>query len=92
MWKVKHRRSSIEIIADILRYGEAGKTEIMYGVNMSYSQVNRYLNFLLKQEFLHKAITDDEHAIYRITQKGRNLLQDVETVLEMLQEKELINI
>jgi predicted transcriptional regulator len=43
------RRSSIEIIADMLRLGEAGKTEMMYSVNMSYFQLQKYLNFLLER-------------------------------------------
>ena len=92
MLKVEQRRSSIEIIADILRRGESGKTEIMYRVNMSYDQINKYLNFLLKQELLDKVITYDQREIYRITRKGRKLLREIETVLKMLEGKELINL
>ena len=88
MWKVEHRRSSIEVIADILRHSESGKTEIMYSVNMSYSQINRYLNLLLNQELLDKVITDDQHAIYRITRKGQKLQKEIETVLKMFEGKE----
>ena len=46
---VSRRRSNIEIIADMLRVGEngAGKTEIMYSANMSYSQIQRYLDYLV---------------------------------------------
>ena len=49
--QLRDRRSTIEIIADILRLlrlGEAGKTEIMYTVNMSYDQRQKYLRKLLK--------------------------------------------
>ncbi|MEK7354765.1 MAG: winged helix-turn-helix domain-containing protein, partial [Chloroflexota bacterium] len=48
--KINNRRSSIQIIADMLRLGEAGKTEIMYSANMSYFQLQKYLNFLLQQK------------------------------------------
>ena len=45
---MNHRRSNIEIIADMLRMGEngAGKTEIMYSANMSYSQLQKPHAFL----------------------------------------------
>jgi len=44
--RVNRRRSDIEIIADMLKVGEngAGKTEIMYSANMSYSEVPRLSN------------------------------------------------
>ena len=40
MWmEMNRRRSNVEVIADILRLGDAGKTEIMYSANMSYRQL-----------------------------------------------------
>lgn len=44
---MNRRRWEIQIIGDILRLGTARKTEIMYSANMSYSQLARYLDFLL---------------------------------------------
>ena len=54
--RVNRRRSNIEIIADMLKVGEngAGKTEIMYSANMSYSQIQKYLGYLLSQGFIDK--------------------------------------
>ena len=52
--KISNRRSNFEIIADMLRLGEAGKTEIMYSANMSYFQLQKYLNFLLQQNLIDK--------------------------------------
>ena len=52
--KLDRRRSSLEIIADMLRLGEAGKTEIMYSVNMSYFQLQKYLGFLLDRGLIDK--------------------------------------
>ncbi len=53
---MNNRRSNIEIIADMLRVGEngAGKTKIMYNVNMSYSQIQKYLGFLISHGFITK--------------------------------------
>jgi predicted transcriptional regulator len=48
------RRSNIEVIADMLRLGEAGKTEIMYSANMSYFQLQKYLAFLMQRGFIEK--------------------------------------
>ncbi len=38
-----NKRSRIEVMADILRLGEAGKTEIMFEANLSYIQLQKYL-------------------------------------------------
>ena len=48
------RRSSIQVIADMLRLGEAGKTEIMYSANMSYFQLQKYLQYLTERELIDK--------------------------------------
>ena len=44
---VANRRSSIDIVADILRLGESNKTRVMYQVNMSHAQLESYLIFLI---------------------------------------------
>ena len=49
---MNNRRSNIEVISDILRLGEAGKTEIMYSANMSYFQLRKYLDFLTLGGFI----------------------------------------
>ncbi len=82
------RRSSIEIIADMLRLGEAGKTEIMYSVNMSYFQLQKYLNFLLEQKLISKVTLGNPSVTYRVTQKGLSLLRSIDSILETLELKE----
>jgi predicted transcriptional regulator len=79
------RRSSIEIIADMLRLGEAGKTEIMYSVNMSYFQLQKYLNFLLERELIDKVKLGNPSVTYRVTPKGLNLLRSIDAVLTTLE-------
>ncbi len=82
------RRSSIEVIADMLRLGEAGKTEIMYSANMSYFQLTKYLNFLLELNLIHKVTLGNPSVTYRVTNKGLKLLRSIDGILETLEFKE----
>jgi predicted transcriptional regulator len=83
---VSRRRSSIEIIADMLRVGEngAGKTEIMYSANMSYSQIQRYLDYLVNQGFISKVNMDNALVAYQVTDTGMKLLKAIDALMEML--------
>ena len=92
MLKLEHRRSSIEVVADILRLGVADKSEIMYGANMSYDQLQKYLNFLLELKLVDKAATANQPVTYRVTKKGLQLLRNIDNMLEILEEKEPINL
>ena len=92
MLKLERRRSSIEAIGDILRLGEAGKTEIMYTVHMSHSQLQKYLNLLLRLKLVNKTIGANQIVTYRITPKGFTLLRNIDNMLEILEEKEPINL
>ena len=85
---MERRRSSVEVIADILRLGQAGKTEIKYSANMSYFQLQKYLNYLMKLELIDKVMCGNPSITYRVTQKGLDLLKSIEGVLEVLQFKE----
>ena len=82
------RRSNIEIIADMLRLGEAGKTEMMYSVNMSYFQLTKYLNFLLERGLVDKIAVGNPSVTYRVTNKGLKLLRSIDGILEMMDFKE----
>lgn len=79
------RRSSIEIIADMLRLGEAGKTEMMYSVNMSYFQLQKYLNFLLDRKLIDKVKLGNPSVTYRVTRKGISLLRGIDAILGTLE-------
>ena len=79
------RRSSVHVMADILRLGEAGATEIMYSANMSYRQLCKYLDFLVRRGFLERTVVPNPGVKYRVTEKGDRLLQSIENVLGMLE-------
>jgi predicted transcriptional regulator len=80
------RRSNIEIIADMLRVGEngAGKTEIMYTANMSYSQIQKYLQYLINHSFINKVNLDENMIAYQVTDSGLKLLKTIDTLMDML--------
>jgi len=83
---MNNRRSNIEIIADMLRVGEngAGKTKIMYNVNMSYSQIQKYLGFLMSHGFITKMKMGNPSVTYHVTESGLKLLKSIDSVREML--------
>jgi len=85
--KMGRRRSNIEIIADMLRVGEngAGKTEIMYTANMSFSQIQRYLDYLVNQGFVNKVNMDNTMVAYQVTESGFKLLKAIDTLMNMLE-------
>ena len=71
------RRSQMEILIDILKAVAEGKekpTHIMYRANLSWIRLKKQLKFLLDQELLRE-ITVDSGTIYRITPKGKEVLE-----------------
>ncbi len=83
--QLDRRRSSIEIIADMLRLGEAHKTEIMYSVNMSYFQLQKYLDFMLGRGLIDKVKLGNPSVTYRVTAKGLKILRSIDAVLDCLE-------
>jgi predicted transcriptional regulator len=83
---VSRRRSNIEIIADMLRIGEngAGKTEIMYSANMSYHQIQKYLDYLVNHGFVNKVDMGNTLVAYQVTDSGLKLLKAIDNLMEML--------
>jgi predicted transcriptional regulator len=84
---ISRRRSDIKIIADMLRVGEkgAGKTEIMYTANMSYSQIQKYLDYLVNQGFINKVDLDNTMTAYQVTESGLKLLKAIDNLIAMLE-------
>ena len=83
---INRRRSNIEIIAEMLKVGEngAGKTKIMYNANMSYSQIQKYLGFLMSQGFVDKMEMGNPSVTYQVTESGLKLLESISGLMEML--------
>ncbi len=90
MWDPAGRRSSIQLIADMLRLvrsGEPGKTELMSAVNMSYTQIQRYLSWMTRIGMLDTICQENNVLSYKITPKGVRLLSNIESLQEMLRRR-----
>ncbi len=76
-------RSRTDIIAMILQAAINGatKTRIMYGAYLSYAQVKEYLSFLIEKELIRY---EEGSAIYKLTQKGVQLLHVYEDISDMI--------
>jgi predicted transcriptional regulator len=79
-----NRRSNIEVVADILRLGEASVSEIMYATKLSHTQMKRYLSRLVKLELLRTVEPSDGMPMYRVTPKAVGLLKEIDYILETL--------
>jgi predicted transcriptional regulator len=86
MVRVNQRRSNVEIIAEMLRIGANGaaKTRLMYNTNMSYSQTNKYLHFLIGQGYLDRMNAGSLSVNYQATEKGLSLLKCINGFTEIL--------
>jgi predicted transcriptional regulator len=88
---MKRRRSHIEVVADILRLGQAGKTKIMYSTNMSYYQLQKYLEFLMERGLMDRVNSGNSNGTYRTTGKGFRLLKRTDDLLAMLSPRDLVD-
>jgi len=92
MLKTDCRRSTIEVLADILRLGEARKAEIIYATHTSHRQLQKHLNLMLELKLVDMVTVGSSLVTYRATQKGLKLLRQIDTVLEILAAKEPIDL
>jgi len=83
---VNRRRSDFEIIGDMLRAGRngAGKTKIMYMANMSYTQMQKYLSFLMGHGFIVEVKVGNPSGTYQVTESGLKLLRSINNSTRML--------
>lgn len=79
-----HRRSNVEIIAEILQLDDVSKTDIMYDVNLSYRQLQKYLTFLVEEGFLEEHVVPNPGVKYKPTQKGRRFVESISPIFDML--------
>jgi predicted transcriptional regulator len=81
----RKRRDSLQIIADMLTIAsnKTLKTKIMYGANLSFAQLNQYLQFLLECNLIRSTKQSNTQA-FKATTKGRKFLQDYAKIRELL--------
>ena len=85
----RKRRDRLFIIAEILTIAKGGslKTQIMYRANLSFAQLNEYLTFLTKMEFL-EIQNEKRKNTYQTTNKGNIYLEKYEELADLLGENE----
>ncbi|VVB87553.1 Winged helix-turn-helix [uncultured archaeon] len=83
---MKRERSKWEIILDILKVVEEEekikKTRVMQKACLDWRNFQRHFDFMLKEGFMAKC--NPEIGYYELTEKGRNLLNKLSDVGEML--------
>jgi predicted transcriptional regulator len=76
-------RSRIEIASDILNAvvdGNATKSRLMNSSFLTFSQLNKYLNFLLENTLIAR---DGESGTYALTEKGVRFLHAYEDLMKL---------
>jgi predicted transcriptional regulator len=70
-------RTRVEILASILKVAEVQtlKTHIMYKANLSYRQLEKYLNFLETNGMLART-SENDVTLFHVTEKGVEFLKD----------------
>jgi predicted transcriptional regulator len=83
------RRDKLFIIAEILDIAKEGslKTQIMYRANLSFTQLNDYISFMLRIGLLDKT-SENGRETYRATEKGVDFLQRYREITELLKTDE----
>jgi predicted transcriptional regulator len=79
------RRDKLYIVAEVLEIAKDGtlKTQIMYRANLSFTQLNEYLDFMLKIGLLRKDLTNGKD-VYSATEKGVAFLERYREITELL--------
>ena len=80
------RRSSLDVIADILDTSRGGvkKTHLMYHCNMSFAQLKKYLDLILKARLI-QVQDDNPHLCFRISGKGRRFLKAYKSLKALME-------
>jgi predicted transcriptional regulator len=68
------RRTTSEVLQDIMSTGPATKSCIRFSVGLNYSQAQRYLSYLVTEGYLSMGIDENGRTIYEISARGRQLL------------------
>ena len=67
------KRGRFEIIYDILQVARknAQKTHILYGANLSFYMLEKYLNLLVAQELM-----EENKGVFSVTEKGKEFMEE----------------
>ncbi len=85
----KNNRGKIQIMGDVLGLATSRikKTHIMYRGNLSYEQVQLYLEELISKGLIAQDASSPDGVVYRTTEKGREFLLYYTHLVEFLEEE-----
>jgi predicted transcriptional regulator len=86
------RRDRLVIIAEIIGLAKKGisKTHIMFKANLSFSQLNLYLDLLSNSALIEK-VSINGKVVYRATERGLEFLMKQQEAIDLLKEHGQIN-
>jgi predicted transcriptional regulator len=78
-------------MAEIMEVAKGGrlKTQIMYGVNLSFSQLKEYLSFMTKIGFL-RVREENRKKVYGTTVKGIQYIESYREMANLLKKPNLV--
>lgn len=56
--------------------GKTGPTRILYGANLSYDRLKKYLDQLVQLQLVTEEKLEEDKTIYKITPKGMEFLKE----------------
>jgi predicted transcriptional regulator len=86
---MSHKRSKLEIYLEVLKVinkGTGKPTRIMYKTNLSWKPLTKVLDSLQDQGFITEH-EDGSHTIYKVTEKGKNVLKYFTEAMELIEIK-----
>jgi predicted transcriptional regulator len=83
---VSSRRDQLHIVNEILDVTKQGasKTRIMYRANLSFTGVNHYLTFMIRNKLLFKRLENCK-TVYYPSEKGLTFLSSYIQLVQLLQ-------
>ncbi len=83
------KRSESDIVCKILVETREGikKTQLMYNAKMSNTQLDKYLDKLIEQDFIEERRDNDSNTLYYTTDKGEKLDAILQQALALLNKR-----
>jgi predicted transcriptional regulator len=69
------RRTTPEVLKEILSVAPATKSSIRFIVGLNYSQAKRYLPYLTTEGYLQIGADEKGRSVYEISPRGKKLLE-----------------
>lgn len=82
--KSPRRRWFFQIIRDILAVGSGTKSDFMYAGQVNSQQLNRYMDFLLSNDFLKETASESKPITYQVTPHGDKALATLQEIIGLL--------